>query len=150
MLKYTAKDNTVQFTVSRKTYPLEVVFGACRNFIEKCYVFLDQPEKGSIQVSLKGKDELTAEGLENLAGEFNDELLNQSLRKKTNQQDNKIRGDVVSHAQCSAEPRQEEAAGVEDVDEALELEDAFQDDPLQIAVPWDEKYAKKPDSKAKE
>lgn len=149
MLEYVTKENSVVFTVSKKIYPLEVIFGACHNFIDRCYVFLDQPNTDSIQVSLKGKEQLDSRGMEALAGEFNNELVNQSLRKKINQQNKKLREYIVSRALYSVEPYQEgaEASGA-GADEGPGIdEDDFLDDPLQIAVPWDEKYGKKGEDK---
>jgi len=147
MANYEVENNAICFKVERKIYPMEVIFGACYNFIDRCYVFLDKGEKETIRVSLKGKQELAEADLEALAGEFHNELLTQSLRKKINKQNKKVREFIVSRALYSVEPYEEQE--IAEPEEALGEEEDFLDDPLQIAVPWDEKYGKK-DEEGKE
>ncbi|MEW6200779.1 MAG: His-Xaa-Ser system protein HxsD, partial [bacterium] len=107
MSNLVVENNEVCFTVERKIYPMEVIFGACYNFIDRCYVFLDKGDKDTVRVSLKGKEKLADGDLEAIAGEFQNELLTQSLRKKINKQNKKIREYIVSRALYSVEPYEE-------------------------------------------
>jgi His-Xaa-Ser system protein HxsD len=140
-MKEEIKGNMVTFEVDRKIYPMELIFGACFIFIDRCYVYIDRNGADKIKVTLKGKTKLTDGQLEALSGEFNNELLNQALRKKIGQTNRRIREYIVSRALFSAEPVDEVEPDYEGGAESdLGLEEDFLDDPLQIAVPWDEKY----------
>jgi His-Xaa-Ser system protein HxsD len=140
-MKEESKDNMITFEVNRKIYPMEMIFGAGFIFIDRCYVYIDRNGNDKIKVTLKGKTELNESQLEALSGEFNNELLNQALRKKIGQSNRRIREYIVSRALFSAEPVDDEEEEFEEAPESeLGLEEDFLDDPLQIAVPWDEKY----------
>ncbi len=140
-MKKEISGNMVKFEVDRKIYPMELIFGACFIFIDRCYVYIDRNGADKIKVTLKGKTKLGDDQLEALSGEFNNELLNQALRKKIGQANRRIREYIVSRALFSAEPVDEAEPEFEGVPESdLGLEEDFLDDPLQIAVPWDEKY----------
>jgi His-Xaa-Ser system protein HxsD len=133
------KDNAVAIRLDRKIYPIEVVYGACYNFIDRCYVYLDGDGDKGIVVRLKGKASMSDEQLAALEGELTNELLSQALRKKISQQNQRLREYIVSRALFAAQSGEEEIFD-EEMGEDLELEEDFLDDPLQIAVPWDEKY----------
>lgn len=135
-------ENAIELKLDKKIYPLEVVYGACYNFIDRCYVFLDRDGNDAFVVQLKGKSPLDKEALEALRGEFANELINQGLRKKISQQNQRLREYIVSRALFSAETLAEAPYEDEELEEELELDEDFLDDPLQIAVPWDEKYGK--------
>ncbi len=141
-------ENMTNFEIDRKIYPIELIFGACFIFIDRCYVYIDRDGADKIKVTLKGKTPLSKEELDALSGEFHNELLNQALRKKIGQANKRIREYIVSRALFSAEPVDEvEPEFDEGPEDGLGLEEDFLDDPLQIAVPWDEKYG---DGKKKE
>ena len=132
-----AKNKTIKFILSLQDYPLEAVYGAAYVFLDKAYLFLDSQPAKKIEVSLKGKKKLTKKQLEDLKGEFLNELLNYTLRVNLAKSNRKIREYIVSQALISAvgeEPTQES-------------EISYQDDPLGIAIPWEEKYSKKSTAK---
>ncbi len=134
-------ENMISFEVDRKIYPMELIFGACFIFIDRCYVYIDREGADKLKITLKGKSKLSEEDLEALSGEFHNELLNQALRKKIGQANRRIREYIVSRALFSAEPVDEvEPEFDEGIEDGIGLEEDFLDDPLQIAVPWDEKY----------
>jgi len=70
------KSNTIRFSLNLQSYPLEAVYGASYVFIDKAYLFLDSQSSRKIEISLKGKKKLTKKQLDNLKGEFLNELLN--------------------------------------------------------------------------
>ena len=130
--------------VNQRIYPLESVLATAFVFIDECYVFLDKPEKNSISVRLRGKPDTTPEAFERVVGEFENELMNQSLRLKVSKRTEKIRDAIVHRALYSSMPQSMDL-GLDDDDDGDYL-----DDPLGIAVPWEEKYSKEDDKEGKE
>ncbi|MBM4372067.1 MAG: His-Xaa-Ser system protein HxsD [Deltaproteobacteria bacterium] len=123
----------VTIKVQKSLYPLEVIYGASYQFIDRCYVRLEQEGSGGILIHLKPKPE-RSEDAETLSGEFMNELLNQAFRRKVSTRTGRVREMVVQRALYSAapDPAPADDLGGEDLD--------FLDDPLGIAVPWEEKY----------
>jgi len=163
-------DNAVQFSVNPKVYPLDLVYQAAFIFIDRTYAYLDMDAKGQIVVQLKGKAALDAPALDALAGEFRNELLNQAVRKQLAKENKRLRELIVAKALFSAArpqelrevmdslesrrpvseepaPRPWDDATKEEQDELdrllAEIEKDFAEDPMGIAVPWDEKYGDK-------
>ena len=91
---------------------------------------------------LRGKGELTEAQLTAMSGEFENELLAQALRRKVVKANQKIIEDITSQAIAGAAggtlPTDFLAAGDDGMD--------FLDDPLGIAVPWEDKFKKKKDA----
>jgi His-Xaa-Ser system protein HxsD len=126
-------------------YPIEVLYGAAYIFIDRCFVLLDREgsegakTSGRFIVKLRGKTALTEEQLQGLAGEFGNELLSQALRRKVVKQNQKLIEEITTQAITGA------AGGVLPTDFLDAADDGmdFLDDPLGIAVPWEEKFKKK-------
>ena len=124
---------TTKVEVQKGLYPLEVIYGASYQFIDRCYVRLEQADDGKIAILLKSKPDSEAD-MDAVAGEFQNELLSQAYRRKVAMRTGKVRDMVVQRALYSAVPEQsymDDMAG-DDLD--------FLDDPLGIAVPWEEKF----------
>ncbi len=131
------KDNTIRFSFNLRDYPLEAVYGAAYVFIDQAYLFLESNDGKKIKVFLKGKKKLNSNKLKELEGEFLNELLNSTVRIKLAKNNKKIREYVISQALLSA-------IGEEEVSQDSDKEEIkYEDDPLGIAVPWEEKYGKK-------
>lgn len=125
------------FTIKQSIYPLEAILNACYVFIDRLYIFLDTDSKvENIKVSLKGKKRLSRKHLELLKGEFINELLHCALRYKISKNNKKIREYIIGRALYSAVVDSSDLASTE---EKID----YQDDPLGIAIPWEEKYGKK-------
>ena len=123
--------------LDRALYPLDVIYGASYVFVDRCYVLLDAPDTEHVQVELRAREALDAGGLRKLAGEFSNELLSQAWRSQVTQSNRAVIEAVTAKAMAGA-------LGPPDLDDAAAEEfeaDAF-DDPLGIAVPWEEKYGK--------
>lgn len=135
------KNNTIKFTFNLKEYPLEAVYGTAYVFIDWAYLFLNSEKKDQIEVFLKGKKKLSSKQLDDLKGEFLNELLNYTVRIKLAKNNKKIREYIISQALLSA-------IGVEEL-AGKEEEINYQDDPLGIAIPWEEKYSAKTKKSAK-
>ncbi len=120
-------------SLNPKIYPLEAIYGACYVFIDRAYLFLDGDPKEEVKVYIKGKSNLSPKKLEALAGEFENELLNYTLRLALAKNTRKVRETIVEKALFSALPQEK----------IREDEEVVEEDPLGIAVPWEEKYGKK-------
>lgn len=134
-IKITKKKNEIIISLNPEIYPLEAVYGACYVFIDRAYLFLEGNPEKEIKVFIKGKEGLNSKKLEKIAGEFKNEILNYTLRLSIAKNTRKIRETIVERALFSALPHKEIATEEEE-------EKAFEEDPLGIAVPWEEKYEK--------
>lgn len=125
--------NKIDFSLDLKTYPLEAIYLATYLFLDRFYIFLDSPSPQKIKVSLKKKNGVSVGKGEDIRGEFSNELLNATLRLKIAKLNKKVREAIIGQALLSS---------LGEVT-AKENEDSFQEDPLGIATPWEEKYGKK-------
>jgi His-Xaa-Ser system protein HxsD len=130
-------EGSVRVEFDEGLYPRDAIYGAAYVFIDRCYVHLDRVADKRIQVSLKAKKP----GLDSqaLAGEFQNELLGQAWRQKIVEDNRQFVETITARALGGA-------AGPPGLDELLSMdigeETAF-DDPLGIAMSWEEKYKKK-------
>jgi len=121
--------------IDLKLYPLEAVYGAAYLFVDRVYIFLDTQEKDKLEVSLRAKEEVDFSP-EKIEGEFMNELLNYTLRLKLSDSNKKIREQIVEQALFAALGREE------GILKNQEQKFEFEDDPLGIAIPWEDKYGK--------
>lgn len=120
--------------LSQKLYPLESIYATAYVYIDKCYVMLSRVDKDYLQVRLKAKPECSKADFDRVVGEFGNELLNQALRLKVAKRTEKLREAIVHRALYSAMP---DSMGL---DLPPEGEGDYLDDPLGIAVPWEQKF----------
>ena len=126
----------MKIELSSRVYPLEAILNACYAFIERAYIFLDTDTKrDSVAVSFKGKSRISKKQFEALKGEFINELLHCALRYEISKNNRKIREYIIGRALFSVSP-------VLDPDSTVDKLN-YQDDPLGIAIPWEEKHGKK-------
>jgi His-Xaa-Ser system protein HxsD len=124
-------------------YPKDAIYGAAYIFIDRCYVRLDRPKPGRVSVRLKPKPGVQR-AAEELAGEFENELLGQAWRRMIIDENRQLIEQVTTQALSGA-------AGPPGLDDLLGMEiddDTAFDDPLGIAMSWEEKYKKSPSPKA--
>ncbi|HEY3355977.1 MAG TPA: hypothetical protein VGQ83_22180 [Polyangia bacterium] len=161
-LRITTSKDPVTFDVDTRIYPLDAVLGTAYVFINRAFVYLDHPAPNRVRVSLTGKQKLDAAGVKLLCGEFLNELLGQVLRERAAKKYGKQREALLAKALFSAAPglAYEAApdAGAPAPAEAAAPPPAAQpsladlppesadylEDPLGIAVPWEDKYGKGP------
>jgi His-Xaa-Ser system protein HxsD len=130
------KNNTIVFWLDSKIYPLEAVYNTAYVFLDQVYIFLDGNPEKEIEIYLKGKKKLDKKKLEALQGEFLNELLNFLLRIEVAQNNQKIREYIVASALVSSLPSE----SLTQSPFLAEAETAnWKEDPLGIAVPWEEK-----------
>ena len=131
-------DGTVRLRVDAQLYPLEAVYAAAYVFIDRCYVFLDR-EGERLRVSLSPKDgALDEAALRDVVGEFTNELLSCAWRNQI-ARDNRATLEAVT-AQALAGARG--APTLAEL-EAFDFSEETFDDPLGIAMSWEEKYKKR-------
>ena len=121
-------------------YPLEALYGAAYVFIDRCYVFLDRPEPTKLRVVLTPKtlDGDASAELRDLVGELANELISAAWRHQITQE-NRAQIEAVTMQAVSGAMGPPSLDDLEDFDFT---EEAFED-PLGIAMSWEEKYAKK-------
>lgn len=135
----TAEGGKLILSLDKGLYPLDVIYGAAYIFIDRAYVLLGKAD-GKTIVELAAKDPDTgAEALRALAGEFGNELLSQALRRRITRENSQILETIVSQALAGATGAMVPSA-FEDDEEDDDLD--FLDDPLGIAVPWEERFKK--------
>lgn len=138
-------------------YPLDAVMDTAYVFIDRCYVLLDKVSDSRVRVSLSGKPRTSDEVLKAIEGEFREELCSQLLRQRIGARHEKVREAIVVRALFGVAPvaadstalPSDEEVGIEQQFVPAEGED-YLDDPLGIAVPWEEKYGAKASDKPAE
>lgn len=129
----------VQLSVDSQLYPLGAIYAASYVFLDRCYVLLDQPAEHRVRVTLAPKKGVADEALlRAFVGEFSNELLSAAWRQAIAQENRAIIEMVTSQAISAAmgPPSLDDLAAFDFGDEAFE-------DPLGIAMSWEEKYKKK-------
>ncbi len=119
-------------------YPKDAIYGAAYIFIDRCYVRLDRPKPGRVSVRLALKPGVERV-LEEMAGEFENELLGQAWRRMIIDENRQLIEQVTTQALSGA-------AGPPGLDDLLSMDiddDTAFEDPLGIAMSWEEKYKKK-------
>lgn len=144
-----ASANRVRIGVDTGLYPKDAVLGAAYVFIDRCFVLLDALEGTQLTVSLRSRTPSDEAGLSALAGEFGNELLAQALRHRIADQNRPLLEAVVARAigGAMAPSASEPEFDLSEL-EALNLEDEPFDDPLGIAMSWEDKYGDKRASKS--
>lgn len=133
------EDGSVHLAVDDAVYPLDALYGASFTFIDRCFVLIDRPAAGRYRVVLAPKKPGGSEDeLRSLAGEFANELLACAWRHRI-ARENRATIEAVTMQAISG------AMGPPTLDELERFdftEEPF-DDPLGIAMSWEEKYGKK-------
>lgn len=127
----------VVLSFEESIYPKDAVFGAAYTLLDRCFVHIDR-EGTKLLVRLRAKPGVSVSS-DLLAGEFESEALAQSWRREIIRENQVLIQAMTSRAMAGA-------AGPPGLDDLLDedlgdLGDAF-DDPLGIAVSWEEKYGK--------
>ena len=131
-------DGSVRIELDEGLYPKDAVYGAAYIFIDRCYVYLDRAGAGRISVSLTPKPGAELD-LDGLAGEFQNELLGQAWRRLITEENRRLIEQVSTLALTGA-------AGPQGLDDLMDAEiggDTAFEDPLGIAMSWEDKYKKK-------
>lgn len=136
-LSWHTSEGAVVVEFDEGLYPKDAIYGAAYIFIDRCYVHLDRASVGRLRVSFRAKS--GAADSEAIAGEFQNELLGQAWRRQLVEENRAFIESITTRALAGA-------AGPPGLDDLLDMdigeESAF-DDPLGIAMSWEDKYKKK-------
>jgi His-Xaa-Ser system protein HxsD len=130
-------EGSVELEFDESLYPKDAIYGAAYVFIDRCYVHLDRAADQRVRITLRAK----APGADSkaLAGDLQNELLGQAWRRRIVEENRSYIEAITSRALGGA-------AGPPGLDDLLAMdigeESAFED-PLGIAMSWEEKYTKK-------
>lgn len=89
-------DETVLLAVDETVYGLEAIFKTCYLFTDRCYLFLSRLPASCIAVQIKAKQ--GGVPLDQVAGEFCNELINQRIRVDIARETGRIRELIVAKA----------------------------------------------------
>jgi His-Xaa-Ser system protein HxsD len=124
----------ITFDISEDVYPLDAIYGTAYLFIDRCYVFMTRPADRALRVRLRTRGDADEAALEALAGEFANELLNQTLRHRISQSTSVIREYYMARAFYGSEARSTVDALLAELDE-----EEMAEDNLEVAVPWEKR-----------
>ncbi len=137
-------EGSVEIELDESLYPKDAIYGAAYAFIDRCFVHLDRAADQRIKVTMRAKSASAAD-TQGWAGEFQNELLGQTWRRQIVEENKGYIESITTRALGGA-------AGPPGLDELLAMdineESAFED-PLGIAMSWEEKYTKKKGDGAK-
>jgi His-Xaa-Ser system protein HxsD len=102
-LKARLGGNQAVFTVDKNVYRREAIYGTALVFTNRCHVYLASRGRGAVIVTLEGKEPLDDARLRELAGEFHNELLNQTLRWMVGRQNKKTKEAIILQALFAAQ-----------------------------------------------
>jgi His-Xaa-Ser system protein HxsD len=142
-IKAVLGDGAVELELDEGLYPKDAIYGAAYVFIDRCYVHLDRAGDRRIKITLRSKKGAPLDS-QACAGELENELLAQAWRRQILDENRQLIEAITTKALGGA-------AGPPGLDELLAMDigeaTAF-DDPLGIAMSWEEKYKKKGGSAA--
>lgn len=137
-IKAVLGEGAVEIELDEGLYPKDAIYGAAYVFIDRCYVHLDRAGDGRVRVTLRSKKGAPLDS-QACAGELENELLAQAWRRQIIEENRQLIEAITTRALGGA-------AGPPGLDELLAMDigeaTAF-DDPLGIAMSWEEKYKKK-------
>jgi His-Xaa-Ser system protein HxsD len=124
---------SILIDLDEELYPRDAIYGACYLFIDRCYVFLSRPADRKVHVRLSSRSGQSEEEMEEVAGEFANELLNQVIRFRIGISTAKLREYYMARAFAS----QPAHSSIDALLAELDAEELAEDD-LEISVPWEQ------------
>lgn len=88
--------------IDENLYHKTAVMRACYWFTDRCYLFLERPAPGLIDVHIRPKPGASTEDLDVVAGEFGNALLDYELRRQIDEQTGRIRELLIAKAVAQA------------------------------------------------
>lgn len=133
------KDRSIVVKLEKDYYPKEAIVTTSCQFLRDNYVFLENDGR-VIKVTLTPKEKA---GSKKIKQEFQNELINNTLRYNIAQKNSRIREYIIKTALFFSQPR-ENTDGFLFPDKELKQAQTqdWEDDPLGIAIPWGEKRKK--------
>jgi His-Xaa-Ser system protein HxsD len=134
-----ADAQAVSLRLDATLYPLGALYAAAYVFLDRAFLLLEAPDPGHFTVTLSWKKPPAGDpALDRLAGEFANELLSCAWRAQIAQDERHVIESATARALAGAmgAPSLDDLEGFDFGDQPLE-------DPLGIALSWEDKYAKK-------
>lgn len=131
---------SVKLVVDTAGFPLGIIRRTAFCFVEGNYVFFQKADDKHYVVTLSPKHAPAAGFAERAAEEFENEMRNQVLREKLMRETRSVRELVIGRALFSASSDLGDPFA-DDFD-FLDDDGDFLEDPLGIAVSWEDKYGK--------
>jgi len=136
--------NKMSFKVSQDAFTRNVLLRTCHCFGRMYYTELDLDGNGNFRVTLQSKNGDAIENPDATQGEFRNHLVNESLRDELMTKAKTVKEIIVARALFGAAgPPIVDMPGFDQEDDFGFIEDEmgdYLDDPLGIAVPWEEKH----------
>jgi His-Xaa-Ser system protein HxsD len=130
---------SAKIEIDATLYPLDALYGAAYVFLDRCFVLLDRPSADRFRATLAPKSgSADADALRALAGEFANELLSCAWRHRITQENRALIESTTMRAIAGAMG----PPSLDDLEKFDFSAEAFED-PLGIAMSWEEKYGKK-------
>ncbi len=136
----------VSLRLDAALYPLGALYAAAYVFLDRAFLLLDAPDPAHFRVTLAWKKPPAGDAgardsrasLDRLAGEFANELLSCAWRAQIAQDERSVIESATARALAGAmgAPSLDDLEGFDFGDQPLE-------DPLGIALSWEDKYGKK-------
>jgi His-Xaa-Ser system protein HxsD len=126
-------DGWIYVDLDEELYPREAVQGAAYVLLERAYVFLEPAGEGQLRARIRAKSGDNA----TIGGELENEALFQVYRRRLASRNRVLIESLASRALAGA-------AGPPGLDDLLAMDigtDTAFDDPLGIAMSWEERYA---------
>ena len=140
-----------EFSVDKNVFDRTVLLRSSYAVSGKCYVALEVGKEGNWNVTLTAKADLAAEAFDELEGEFRNALVNEAFRDSLVEKSQSVKELIVARALFAAQGTDPmparglggEGGDTEDLSFIDDELDNYLDDPLGIAVPWEERNAEK-------
>jgi His-Xaa-Ser system protein HxsD len=132
-MRTTVATDRVELDLDAAVFPRDAVYGAAFAFIDRCYVRLDRAGEGRLGIVLRPKTAGSIDG-EALAAEVQAELVAQAFRVRLAEDGRELTAAIVASAFGPA--------GGPAIDDLASSDAISLDDPLGIALAWEEKQAK--------
>lgn len=137
--------DSITITINPQLYSLETIYSASYVFLDRVYILLNGDPKKEIIIELQPKE---PEDLKKLGGEFLNELINYGDYQKRANETKEIREMLLQRAIITNDSSIiENDEEFKDIINDLGDDEDYLDDPEGIAIPWEEKYGGKKESK---
>ncbi len=149
-LEINNKEGFVSVSINPKIYSLDVIYSAAYMFIDNCYILVDGDPQIEIIVELRPKKKGT--NLETLGREFNTELVSYTTYAINCAKNAGLRDAILRRVLFTNDVDLQNQSNLPNEGKGCVQDERkpLIDDPEEIAVPWEEKYAKGNDKQRKQ
>lgn len=128
--------HTYNFEIDTDFYPIDAIYSVAYLLLEKYYLKLTSGKKNSVIMAITTEQKLSKTEIDGMTRRIEQELINQTLRLRVAKENQKLReyilGKALFGAQFGVIEHEDTVRGSDEPD--------YINDPLGIAVPWEEKH----------